>query len=144
MTPHTAGCPSILPNDGQCIQLEDIQATVSTNTRLTHESHFQQIHHMEFDVHKADYAPADVLLVRPKNPEYLVDTLLDCLGWTEDACKFVTIHRDGNQESLSEALFTFYLQFVDFMSILLCRSGTHHILFTICGYHLFHTTIPII
>ncbi|KAF9902050.1 NADPH-dependent diflavin oxidoreductase 1 [Linnemannia zychae] len=69
-------------------------ATLSTNKRITHEKHNQDVRHIELLVNDPvfpGYHPGDVLTMRPRNLEKDVNEFLEYNGWSSIADDPLTI-----------------------------------------------------
>ncbi|KAI9091819.1 hypothetical protein DFS34DRAFT_681162 [Phlyctochytrium arcticum] len=59
-------------------------ATVTDNSRMTIESHFQDVRHFEFEVPpNTIYAPGDVMVIRPSNTDADVQLVIDHFEWQD-------------------------------------------------------------
>ena len=68
----------------------EIPVTLHENTRVTPDSHWQDVRHLVFNSDKpASYNPGDVLTIFPKNYREDVDQFIRQMGWTEVADKSI-------------------------------------------------------
>lgn len=77
-----------------------LRGTVLENRRLTHESHFQDIRHLELEVSNSNglvpYNSGDILVVRPQNTSQRVDEFLELLGWQDVADRPLVVEPVGS------------------------------------------------
>ena len=65
-----------------------LNVTVEENRRMTPDTHWQDVRHLEFSCNQsAAYGPGDILTIFPKNLTEDVDQLLQRMGWTDIADK---------------------------------------------------------
>ncbi|KZT36248.1 riboflavin synthase domain-like protein [Sistotremastrum suecicum HHB10207 ss-3] len=82
-----ATCPSSRP--------EGFLATLTRNERLTAESWYQDVRHLEFDFSDPiKYVPGDIAVVYPQVDSGRVNAMLDRLGWVECADDVMEVHLD--------------------------------------------------
>lgn len=83
---------------------EGLTATVLHNTRVTPETHWQDVRHITLDISQyRPYIPGDVLTIYPKNFPSDVDEFLNIMKWKELAdipLKFVPSSSDASSGSL--------------------------------------------
>ncbi|KAI8607580.1 hypothetical protein BC830DRAFT_115860 [Chytriomyces sp. MP71] len=69
------------------------RATCIQNTRITAQSHFQDVRHISFQLpSQTRYSPADVMTIHPRNPPDEVSSLLEFLEWTDIADRPFQLH----------------------------------------------------
>ncbi|ONH69628.1 NADPH-dependent diflavin oxidoreductase 1 [Cyberlindnera fabianii] len=83
-----------------------IIASVTDNTRITAEDHFQDVRHLQLSVDPSTtpltYSPGDTIALYPTNDPREVDLLIEMQGWTEFADRRVVI--DGPLPSIEGGL----------------------------------------
>lgn len=88
-------------------------AAVSENTRITSETHFQDVRHYEFSVENSLnsplYKPGDVFQIFPQNRADKVQDVLDYFGWNEIADKPLKFTPNPALPPLSGLLLLFFL-----------------------------------
>lgn len=81
-----------MPKDCGIQRTGIVKGKVVENTRITSESHFQDVRHMRIECdHRPVYAPGDVLAVFPCNRAAHVETLISCQNWGDIADREVTV-----------------------------------------------------
>ena len=69
---------------------QDLSVTLDENRRVTPQTHWQDVRHLEFSSDQpAAHGPGDVLTIFPKNFPADVDQLLQRMGWTDIADKLI-------------------------------------------------------
>ena len=83
----------ILPIDGA------LAITLLDNSRVTPESHWQDVRHLRFAVkERLSYVPGDVLTIYPKNFPDEVDEFITLMGWASVADQPIKLARDETSE----------------------------------------------
>ncbi|KAL4801021.1 hypothetical protein BDV19DRAFT_375599 [Aspergillus venezuelensis] len=83
---------------------DSFTATLTQNKRVTPQTHFQDVRHLTLTVSEPlSYSPGDVIAITPKNTDEDVQSLIDMMGWQEQADSLVSlVPRDNNTTHNSE------------------------------------------
>ncbi|OJI99047.1 hypothetical protein ASPVEDRAFT_186951 [Aspergillus versicolor CBS 583.65] len=79
--------------DNDCRPLHDsLAATLTQNKRITPGTHWQDVRHLSLTVpNPVSYAPGDVIAITPKNTPEDVQSLIEMMGWQEQADRLVSL-----------------------------------------------------
>ncbi|KAL4966769.1 NAPDH-dependent diflavin reductase [Aspergillus stella-maris] len=71
---------------------DSLTATLTQNKRVTPQTHFQDVRHLTLAVSESlSYFPGDVIAITPKNTAEDVQSLIDMMGWQEQADQIVSL-----------------------------------------------------
>ncbi|KAL4936031.1 NADPH-dependent diflavin oxidoreductase 1 [Aspergillus oleicola] len=71
---------------------DSLKATLTQNKRVTPQTHFQDVRHLTLTVSEpVSYSPGDVIAITPKNTAEDVQSLIEMMGWHEQADRLVTL-----------------------------------------------------
>ncbi|KAL4883343.1 hypothetical protein BJY04DRAFT_185398 [Aspergillus karnatakaensis] len=82
---------------------DSLTATLVQNKRVTPQTHWQDVRHIVLTVpDAASYAPGDVIAITPKNTAEDVQSLIEMMGWQEQADALVSLIPRDSSRSLNE------------------------------------------
>ncbi|KKK26546.1 hypothetical protein ARAM_002953 [Aspergillus rambellii] len=82
---------------------DGLTATLIQNKRVTPASHWQDVRHFIFTVPDAvSYAPGDVICITPKNTPEDAQSLIEMLGWEEQADQLVSLVPSDNARPIED------------------------------------------
>ncbi|KAL2802220.1 hypothetical protein BJX63DRAFT_415647 [Aspergillus granulosus] len=71
---------------------DSLTATLVQNERVTPQTHWQDVRHLSLTVPDAvSYAPGDVIAITPKNTAEDAQSLIEMMGWQEQADRLVSL-----------------------------------------------------
>lgn len=71
---------------------DSLAATLTQNKRITPKTHWQDVRHLTLTVpDPVSYAPGDVIAITPKNTPEDVQSLIEMMGWQEQADRLVSL-----------------------------------------------------
>lgn len=80
-----------LDNDRRPLH-DSLAATLTQNKRITPKTHWQDVRHLTLTVpDPVSYAPGDVIAITPKNTPEDVQSLIEMMGWQEQADRLVSL-----------------------------------------------------
>ncbi|CBF86443.1 NAPDH-dependent diflavin reductase [Aspergillus nidulans FGSC A4] len=91
-----------LDNDHRPLH-DSLTATLVQNKRVTPQTHWQDVRHLILTVSDPiSYAPGDVLTITPKNTAEDVQSLIEMMGWQEQADQLVSLVPRDSTRSTNE------------------------------------------
>ncbi|KAL2786595.1 hypothetical protein BJX66DRAFT_328481 [Aspergillus keveii] len=82
---------------------DSLTATLVQNERVTPQTHWQDVRHLSLTVPDAvSYAPGDVIAITPKNTPEDVQSMIEMMGWQDQADQLVSLVPRDKTRSASE------------------------------------------
>ncbi|KAL2825662.1 hypothetical protein BDW59DRAFT_172287 [Aspergillus cavernicola] len=91
-----------LDNDQRPLH-DSLTATLVQNKRVTSQTHWQDVRHLVLTVSEpASYAPGDVIAITPKNTAEDAQSMIEMMGWEDQADQLVSLVPRDSTRSVDE------------------------------------------